>query len=153
MRVRAVGGHPRLWSNVCGVSRASFGHRHCLEDGPVESPQRTTRFHDPETLEHRGASGYSAALSANPPSTTLLRMGNKASERYVYDYVDACVRDEPRDASAMHRQFSIFGNSAVNASLDILRASPGGMTMKRLRMVLACLVCLGMAAVSGSAAA
>lgn len=85
-------------------------------------------------------------------------MGNKASERHVYDYVDACVRDEPRDASAMHRQFSIFGNSAVNASLDIpprdfLRASPGGMTMKRLRMVLACLVCLGMAAVSGSAAA
>jgi hypothetical protein len=53
--------------------------------------------------------------------TLLLRMGNKVSERHVYDYVDACVRDEPRDASAMHRQFSIFGNSAVNASLDILR--------------------------------
>jgi hypothetical protein len=85
-------------------------------------------------------------------------MGNKMLERHVYDYVDACVRDELRDASAMHRQFSIFGNSAVNALLDIpprdfQRASPGGMTMKRLWMVLACLVCLGMAAVSGSAAA
>ncbi|MFM2422792.1 MAG: hypothetical protein RL291_1322 [Pseudomonadota bacterium] len=29
---------------------------------------------------------------------------NKASPRHVYDYVDACVRDEPCDASAMHRQ-------------------------------------------------
>jgi hypothetical protein len=83
---------------------------------------------------------------------------NKASSRHVYDYVDACVRDEPRDASAMHRQFGIFGNSAVNTSLDIpprdfLRASPREMTMKRLRMILACLVCLGMVVVSGSAAA
>src|ERR1700757_2456893 len=83
---------------------------------------------------------------------------NKASSRHVYDYVDACVRDEPRDASAMHRQFGNFGNSAVNTSLDIpprnfLRASPREMTMKRLRMILACLVCLGMVVVSGSAAA
>jgi hypothetical protein len=78
---------------------------------------------------------------------------NKASPRHVYDYVDACIRDEPRDASAMHRHFGIFGNSAVNTSRGCPRASPTGMTMKRLRMVLACLVCLGMAVVSGSAAA
>jgi hypothetical protein len=52
----------------------------------------------------------------------------------------------------------IFVNSAVNTSLDIpprdfLRASPRETTMKRLRMILACLVCLGMVVVSGSAAA
>ena len=83
---------------------------------------------------------------------------NKASPRDVYGYVDACVRDSPRDASAMHRHVGVFVNSAVHASLDIplrdcLRATPGGMIMKLIRMVLACLVCLGMAVVSVSAVA
>jgi hypothetical protein len=68
------------------------------------------------------------------PSTkraSLLRMRNKASARRVYGYVGACVRDEPRDASAMHARFGGVGNSAANASLDtpqrdVLRASSGG---------------------------
>ena len=78
--------------------------------------------------------------------------------RRVNNYVDAGVRDGSRDASAMHSQFGIDGNSAANArrifpcgtSCERLRED---IIMKRLRMVLACLVCLGMAAASGSVVA
>lgn len=67
--------------------------------------------------------------STNPKSMLLVR--NKAPAHSVSDYVDACARDEPRDASAMHPQFGGIGNSAANASLDtpardFLRAYPGG---------------------------
>jgi hypothetical protein len=98
-------------SGTVGRNRRNPGQFRSLtlpEDGPVEFPQRTTNFHDPGAFEQRGASGYSAVLSADSPSTTLLRTRNKTSWRHVYDYVDACVRDEPRDAFAMDRQFSIF---------------------------------------------
>ncbi len=68
------------------------------------------------------------------PSTkraSLLRVRNKASVRRVYDCAGACVRDEPRDASAPHATFGVVGNCATHASLDtpqrnIQRASSGG---------------------------